>query len=593
MQLTANGLYEYKLESVESGFRAELSVERESEGIEIVRIKIAADSPAVPPTFKLKWSHPVIDVQGMWHPTALYHRWIRADWYPLLDSKSTNSAPVVSLFGGQGTNRLTFAFSDVLNVIKYDAGLHEETSHFNCVIAMFDTPTPELASYEAELRIDTREIPYFKSLDDVSHWWSEYKSNTPSRVPAEALEPMYSTWYSFHQELTPEGIEEQCRLALAIGCKSVIVDDGWQTADNARGYAFCGDWQVCEEKMIDMKAHVGRVHAMGLKYLLWYSVPFIGVNSDAWNRFQNKLLYKMDSMGAGVIDPRYPEVREYLIGIYEKALLDWDLDGFKLDFVDVFQQQEQENEDSDPGRDIASVPQAVDVLLSDVMSRLRAIKPDIMIEFRQPYISPLMRKYGNLFRAGDCPNDAVQNRIRTLDIRLLCGNTAAHADMIMWNADEPVDSAALQLINILFAVPQISVRLETLPQKHLDMLTFWLSFWRENREVLMHGQLEPQRPELLFPLVTARNNEVSITAVYNDSVVSLEDTDTQKIVIVNGTRGYRLIVEVVTALGAREVQVLDCMGGEVSKFEIDGEQGLLSLSVPPSGLVILLSANSK
>ncbi len=37
-----------------------------------------------------------------------------------------------------------------------------------------------------------------------------------------------------------------------------------------------------------------------------------------------------------MLDPRYPEVREFLIGIYEKALLDWDLDGFKLDFVDEF-----------------------------------------------------------------------------------------------------------------------------------------------------------------------------------------------------------------------------------------------------------------
>ncbi|WP_053372397.1 glycoside hydrolase family 36 protein [Paenibacillus sp. FJAT-27812] len=589
MQLTAKGLYEYKLESVDSVFRATLSVERESEGIEIVRVKIEADAPAVPPIFNLKFSHPVIDVQGVWHPNALYQKSIRADWIPLLDSKSTSSAPVVSLFGGKGVNRLTFAFSDVLNVIKYDAGLHEETSDFNCIVAMFDTPTPELASYEAELRIDIREIPYYTCLGDVSKWWSEYESNKPSRVPAEALEPMYSTWYSFHQELTPEAIEEQCRLALSIGCKSVIVDDGWQTADNARGYAFCGDWQVCEEKMIDMKAHVGRVHAMGLKYLLWYSVPFIGVNSEAWTRFQNKLLYKMDHLGAGVVDPRYPEVREYLISIYEKALLDWDLDGFKLDFVDVFQQQEQENESADPGRDIASVPQAVDVLLSDVMSRLRAIKPDIMIEFRQPYISPLMRKYGNLFRAGDCPNDAVQNRIRTLDIRLLCGDTAAHADMIMWNPNEPVDSAALQLINILFAVPQISVRLETLPQKHLDMLTFWLSFWREHRDVLMHGQLQPQHPEQLFPLVTARNHDRSITAVYNDCVVSIDAAATQKIVVVNGTRGDRLIVETAKPIGARKVRILDCMGVAVSGFEIDGEQSLLSLSVPPSGLVILES----
>ena len=26
--------------------------------------------------------------------------------------------------------------------------------------------------------------------------------------------------------------------------ESIIVDDGWQTDDNNRGYAYCGDWAV-------------------------------------------------------------------------------------------------------------------------------------------------------------------------------------------------------------------------------------------------------------------------------------------------------------------------------------------------------------
>ncbi len=39
-----------------------------------------------------------------------------------------------------------------------------------------------------------------------------------------------------------------------------------------------------------------------------------------------------------------------------------------------------------------------------------------------------MRKYGNMFRISDCPNDALTNRERTIDIRLLYGNTAAHAE---------------------------------------------------------------------------------------------------------------------------------------------------------------------
>ena len=67
-----------------------------------------------------------------------------------------------------------------------------------------------------------------------------------------------------------------------------------------------------------------------------------------------------------------------------------------------------------------------------------------MIEFRQPYIGPLMRKYGNIFRAGDCPNSALENRVRTTDLHILSGTTAVHSDMIMWHYEDQVEIAAFQ-----------------------------------------------------------------------------------------------------------------------------------------------------
>ena len=62
--------------------------------------------------------------------------------------------------------------------------------------------------------------------------------------------------------------------------KVLIVDDGWQTDDTNRGYAFCGDWQISPRRFPDMPAHVRRVHEMGLKYIVWYAVPFVGKKSE-------------------------------------------------------------------------------------------------------------------------------------------------------------------------------------------------------------------------------------------------------------------------------------------------------------------------
>ncbi|PHB05610.1 alpha-galactosidase, partial [Bacillus pseudomycoides] len=84
--------------------------------------------------------------------------------------------------------------------------------------------------------------------------------------------PMYSTWYSFHQDISDNEIEKQCEIAKQLGCGAVIVDDGWQTEDDHRGYAYCGDWEVSPKRIVGMREHVERVHDLGMKYLLWYSV---------------------------------------------------------------------------------------------------------------------------------------------------------------------------------------------------------------------------------------------------------------------------------------------------------------------------------
>ncbi|MFP4199622.1 MAG: hypothetical protein ACLFSO_08540 [Halanaerobium sp.] len=44
-------------------------------------------------------------------------------------------------------------------------------------------------------------------------------------------------------KLKPEmfKIEKEAEQAKKFGCEAVIVDDGWQTEDSSRGYAYCGD----------------------------------------------------------------------------------------------------------------------------------------------------------------------------------------------------------------------------------------------------------------------------------------------------------------------------------------------------------------
>ncbi|MEC0267896.1 glycoside hydrolase family 36 protein [Paenibacillus anseongense] len=578
----------FTLDGASDPFTVSLAAEKLQEGLDLITLRLDAEEAAVPPVLTINWSHPACDIQASWHPAQDRNKSFKADWMRTLRSNAAASAPVYALFNGLGHNRLTFAYSDALNTVHYSGGISEEKADFHCRVQLFAETTAPFCSYEAKLLVDTRDVPYYESLQGVQEWWSSMPEYRPAFVPAAAKEPMYSTWYSMHQNVTDEQIEQQCQIAKKLGMEAVIVDDGWQTEDNRRGYAYCGDWETYAGKFPDMKRHVDVVHRLGMKFILWYSVPFIGKYSRVWDQFKDKILRFNENHGAAVLDPRCPDVREYIIHKYEEAVKEWDLDGFKLDFIDTFYSPELQLPSTVEGKDYESIPAAVDRLLTDSIGRLRELKPDIMIEFRQMYIGPAMRKYGNMFRASDCPNDSIQNRVRTIDIRLICGNTAAHADMIMWHPEEPVESAALQLINCLFSVPQVSVLLDKLPSDHLAMLGYWLAFWKENRDLLLAGSMEPMNPELLYPLVRSVKGDKGIVVAYHDSIVSIPAArSVSKWIVVNGRRQDGLYLEVSEPVEAAKVVITSCTGEIVEERYAQFTAGIHKLAIPASGLATL------
>ncbi|WFB35842.1 alpha-galactosidase [Kiritimatiellota bacterium B12222] len=569
-------------------FDVEESHLTDDNGLTISRYAFDFGKSVVPEPILLEWEVPLVDIAGKWHPEINSDRSLTAGWTKYLHSYATLNAPVMNLFSGRGENRHCFALSDAVNPLKLQAQMNEETATVRCRVILFDAPTPEMASYEITLRRDERKIGYQQALSDVAQWWADMEAYHPENVPASALEPVYSTWYSYHQELSPEVIEAECRWARDLGCGTVILDDGWQTDDENKGYAFCGDWEIAISKFPDFAGHVKRIQEMGMKYMLWYSVPYAGLKSETWKRFQNRVLAKPFS-NAACLDPRYREVRAYLISCYERAVKEWGVDGLKLDFVDQFT-AELPGSDVDETADMLSVPAAADRLLTDVMGSLKQISPDILIEFRQKYIGPAMRKYGNLFRAQDCPNDALSNRVRTLDVRLLAGTTAVHSDMIMWHPEESPEQVAHQLWATLFSVPQISVRKSVITADQEKTLRFYLGFWTEHRDLLLHGKLTPHYPQDLYPVVSAQHGKDALWVGYADRVMRIDEASLscERLMLVNGGHESRLVVEFASEVEMKEMNIFDCQGNEVESESVSSVtvKGIHALSIPVSGVAI-------
>ena len=115
-----------------------------------------------------------------------------------------------------------------------------------------------------------------------------------------------------------------------------------------------------------MRAFVDAVHELGVEVLLWYSLPLVGESSATYPRFEGKYLRYWDGQGASVLDPRYPDVREHIIDTYRRAITDWGVDGFKLDFLGFLVANDSTELTLADGRDFASVNEATDRLMTDI-----------------------------------------------------------------------------------------------------------------------------------------------------------------------------------------------------------------------------------
>ena len=576
--------FDIQLEGNTDSFAHQIDKKEIENGIAIYTLKLEANEAIVPEKMSLHWRIPATDIAGQWTTNSRSQKFLYPEWSGAagITSRAADQAPVFTLYSSTDQNRITFACSDALNTVTLRAGVKEEDGFFDCEVILFKEKIPPFESYEVEILVDTRAIHFNESLSDVANWWAGMPKYKPSKVPEHARLPMYSTWYSFHQQLDEDAVVEQCRLAKELGYEAVIVDDGWQTKDNSRGYAFTGDWQP--ERFADFKGFVQKIHDLNMKFILWYSIPDMGIKAKNMERFKNKSLAFSGGKWGGsyTMDPRYPEVREYLINLYENAIKDWNIDGFKLDFIDQFTAKKDTKLTKEDGRDYASVNDAVDRLMTDITSRLKALNPEVLIEFRQRYIGPLMRKYGNMFRAGDCPDSYHYNRLRTTDLRLLSGNTAVHSDMVMWHPEEPVESAALQLLHILYSVPQLSVKIDKIPEDHKEMIRFWNSYWRENRDVLLDGKFQASNPAMNYTMLSATSVDKRIIGVYSNEIIDISGSPKQ-IDLVNGKLLSGIVVNVSDDLVGLSYELLDCKGNNTGTGSL--VKGIQVLDVPAAGLI--------
>ncbi len=566
---------------VSEGASAKIEFVKEENNILVFDFLYSSEAEQIPEKVQVSFELPSSRVYSFWSPVNQLARGLamscRGNY---CESRLAYGAPILSAIGQSGENLATVAISDAKTPLEIRALINEDNANVVYRISFFTIQIAPLCEYKATIRIDLRDIPYYDAIKNVNTWWETDCGYAPAFVPSDAKSAVYSSWYTFHKDLKTETIVQQCKMAKPLGMDAVIFDDGWQTDEvKGGGYKKCGEWKVVTSKIPDMKALVDEIHNIGMKFMLWYSVPFLGEECPLWERFSDKVLNESKT-GWACLDPRYPDVREYLINIYETAAKEWGLDGFKLDFIDAFRLTDY-SKAPDERRDFVSVEDAVHQLLIDVMERLRKVNPDMLFEFRQAYVGPAVKTFGNMIRVSDCPNDALINRVGIGDLRLTSGKTPVHGDMLMWHMDDCVESAAKQIIAVLYGIPQISVDLTKVPQDHFKMINFYLDFWNNNRDALIDGEFIPLNPESNYSVFIGKTDKKAIATAYTGNMVSLPCTE-DEIIIVNGTGKKGIVLESENGFSAT-VEIFNCMGNMIDSY--DAEFGdLTKIDIPISGL---------
>ena len=529
---------EVKVSCAEPGDWKVACVREETEkGVEIVTVTLDAPGRRQPPKFTVEFQVPQVE---------MFYRWsvndgnfaLPPNWGGACVSEFARNMPLYAFLNGNDESVLALAASECTRCVDFKGGVREEGSLLEIGFRYFEKPEAPISHYETSVRIDTRRQYFGKAVSEGAAWIEKAGGYRIASAPPAAFDPLYSSWYSFHQDVFAKPLEEELEIAARLGMKTVILDDGWQTDDTGRGYAFCGDWEVSRRRFPDMAAHVKKVHDLGMKYMVWYSVPFVGLKSANYVKFKGKyLIDEVPGQGAAVLDPRFPEVRAFLVETYVKAVKAWDIDGLKLDFIDSFglpatgDPAEKENY---AGRDVYSVSEAIDRLMREIRAALVAVKSDILLEFRQSYVGPGVRQVGNMLRVGDCPGDMRRNRFAIANLRLVSGDTAVHSDMLEWNFAETPASAARYVINSMFGVVQYSLMLRSAPLEHREMIEKWIRFSQEHRQTLLHGTFTPRHPELQYPVIEAESDEERIIGLYDDGRV-LEIPDAKKTIVMNAS----------------------------------------------------------
>ena len=432
--------------------------------------------PAEEGLLKITFSVPIMDMQGYWIPS------LRAPGFRLLWNIESCSAgqkdfPFLSFFNTENLNRFSVATTDLTDDTKITARMNQEKQQYDITISV----AIRKDSSSFELILDQRPQLWTEIL---AAWRKELDLPHPA-FPPGAWEPVFCTWYAVHGAVTQDWVDKIAPIIADLGFKTLIIDDGWCFDEMKRvspqtissWYEWIGDWELSQVKFPDFKAHRERIRELGLQYLFWVTPFLIGEKSRFRKNFPDSCGSEYHE-GCYVFRSKEKEASNAMLDKLQHVIKDHDLDGLKIDFLDYILPDIEKPE----GRTATE-------FIRRLSGKVREVRQDALIEFRQSYATPGMMAYGTQFRAGDVPFDFIDNFLRLAQIRISMGDgIPIHADPAYWHSNESAMNISRHMIASLAGVPMLSMDMASLSDMEYKIIKHWLGFYKLHLDTFRQGK---------------------------------------------------------------------------------------------------------
>lgn len=472
---------------------------------------------------RFEWTVPVVDMHALYfggNPRT------ELTYLPFWDIEKTVSAnqgfPFLALLQRGGENRFAFGLADQLSETQLQGHLSELTRCYHFTVRKPGHGGVKVTGrYQEVLFVSRQRQPWPEVLGRYRAVVEATNAEPALPVSAGDFAPVFCSWTAIHHDVSHEWVMRQAPLAAELGFGTWLTDDGWFIESGRfADYSRAGDWEPCTSKFPDMREHVAAVQRLGLRYVLWVSPFMVGTESKAARAYRHLLIPGGERQRFDNLSPWEPETKEIVTELLVRLVRDYGLDGLKIDFIDSVRSQNGRP----PGADGAGLGERLYRILAEAVDALRAIQPEVMIEFRNPYANLASRRYANLYRSSDVPLNFTLNRWQAVMLRLLTPDRAVHLDPALWHPDDTDENVAVHLINCLVGVPMVSIELDRYPRSHVELIRHWIGFYNRHRQTFVGGGFRPVLGLGHVPAVRFAGDGEEIVALYDDVPVTLQPT---------------------------------------------------------------------